>query len=215
MSVNVLTDIERVKEDSTDDSIFYAQPRFVTHLDDLFLKELTDLYRKRISKDSIILDLMSSWISHLPKEVKYKRVIGHGLNQIELERNDRLDSYWVQNLNIKQKLPLEDSSIDVCLMVAAWQYLQYPEELAFDLKRIIKPKGKLIVSFSNRAFWSKAPLVWTQGSDLDHINYIKNVLVKQGWAEPEVIVKVPKKEGFLGFLGAGGDPFFSVIASNI
>ena len=124
MVKKILNDYQRVKEDSADDSIFYAQPRLVHHLDEGFRSRLTQLYKERIDLESTLLDLMSSWVSHLPEDIKYKRVIGHGMNHIELQSNSRLDSYWVQDLNIKQKLPLDDSSIDVCLMVAAWQYLQ-------------------------------------------------------------------------------------------
>ncbi|KGG16190.1 MULTISPECIES: class I SAM-dependent methyltransferase [unclassified Prochlorococcus] len=215
MSVQLLSDYQRSKDDNTDDSIFYSQPRFVHHLDEAFRQRLTALYREKIKSSCIILDLMSSWVSHLPKEIKYKKVIGHGLNLIELEKNKRLDSHWVQDLNSNQNLPLDDDSIDVCLMVAAWQYLQYPENLALELRRVIRDQGQLIISFSNRAFWSKAPKVWTEGSDFDHINYIKNVLSAQGWPEPEYIYESTKREGALSFLMGHGDPFFSVLASNI
>ena len=99
MCVFILEDHERIKQDSNDDSLFYAQPRFVHHLDEPFRNRLTNLYRDKIPKGSVLLDLMSSWVSHLPNDIKYKRIVGHGLNQIELERNIRLDSYWVQNFN--------------------------------------------------------------------------------------------------------------------
>ncbi len=214
MAQKVLRDSDRLKQDSSDDSLFYSQPRFVHHLDEAFRARLTGLYREQISCDSVILDLMSSWVSHLPTDIKYKKVIGHGLNKIELEKNKCLDKYWVQDLNLDQKLPLEDSSIDVCLMVAAWQYLQQPEELAEELKRVIKKQGKLIISFSNRAFWTKAPRVWTNGTYLDHINYISAVLLAQGWPAPESIAEETTLKSVFGFLPLKGDPFFSVIATN-
>ena len=150
MVVNVLTEEQRLKQDDTNDSNFYSEPRFVNHLDEAFRNRLTRLYKEKINNNAIVLDLMSSWISHLPEDIKYKRVIGHGLNMIELEHNKRLDSFWIQDFNVDQKIPLDDSTIDVCLMVAAWQYLQYPEELVSNLKRVMKPKGKLIVSFLSK-----------------------------------------------------------------
>ncbi len=214
MSVKVLSDDQRKKEDNSDDSFFYSEPRLVNHLDQSFRRRLTNLYRERIEEDSIILDLMSSWTSHLPDEVVYKRVIGHGLNKIELECNKRLDSHWVQDLNVSQKLPLEDSSIDVCLMVAAWQYLQYPEDIAAELKRIIKPNGLLMISFSNRAFWTKAPRIWREGTDIDRMKYIENVLISQAWAHPECISEVTEASSLLNILGIKGDPFFSVVSVN-
>ena len=213
MANNLLTDLQREKEDNNDDAFYYSQPRFVHHLDNSFRNKLTNLYRLRIPRDSIVLDLMSSWVSHLPEEIKYKKVIGHGLNIQELEQNKSLDSFWIQNLNKDQKLPIEDNSIDVCLIVASWQYLQYPEEIAMELKRIVRENGQLIISFSNRAFWSKTPRIWKDGSDDDHIRYIENVLFCQGWSKPEVIADRSNKSGdILSFLGSNSDPFFSVIA---
>ncbi len=214
MIFNVLNDKQRSKIDKNSDLIFYSKPRFVHHLDDGFRTRLTNLYRERISEKAIVLDLMSSWVSHLPKELSYQKVIGHGLNSAELQENKRLDSYWIQDLNNNQTLPLKDSSVDVCLMVAAWQYLQYPEKIAFELRRIIKPGGHLIISFSNRAFWEKAPTIWREGSDLDHIIYIKKVLIAQGWPEPEYIFESGRKLGLFNFMFSSRDPFFSVLATN-
>ncbi len=214
MTSILLNGYQRSKEDNSDDLIFYAQPRFVNHLDDAFRGRLTKLYRDKLTKDITVLDLMSSWVSHLPEEVSYKRVIGHGMNAIELEKNQRLDAHWVQDLNKNQVLPLDDSSIDACLMVAAWQYLQYPENVAAELKRVIKRGGQLIVSFSNRAFWTKAPRVWVEGSNNDRLNYVKDVLMAQGWLEPICISEETYQPGVVSFLGLKGDPFFSVLASN-
>ena len=49
---------------------------------------------------------MSSWVSHLPPEVEYRRVVGLGMNEVELRRNERLDAYVVQNLNTNLRLPI-------------------------------------------------------------------------------------------------------------
>ena len=171
----ILSESDRSKEDNSDDSYFYSQPRFAYHLDEGFRSRLQQLYRQYIPDNSIVLDLMSSWVSHLPENVTYKKVLGHGMNQVELSKNPILDSFWVQNLNINRKLPLDDSSIDICIMAAAWQYLQYPEEIGAELRRIIRKQGLLIVSFSNRAFWTKTPMIWKENSDTGRINYIKTV----------------------------------------
>lgn len=203
-----------MKVDSEDDNIFYSQPRLVHHLDKAFRSKLTKLYKELISQDSVLLDLMSSWSSHLPEEVSYKKVIGHGLNEIELEKNQRLDDYWIQDLNKSQILPLDDMSIDVCLMVAAWQYLQEPENIAQELKRVIKPGGKLIVSFSDRAFWTKAPRIWTEGDSNSRIGYIKSILISQGWEEPKHIQEQNEVKYLFDFISRKSDPFISVIATR-
>lgn len=120
----------RTKLNTYPDRDFYAYPRFVTHVDDGFIATLTNLYRQRLRPGSEILDLMSSWISHLPKEVEYKKVVGHGLNAQELARNPRLDYFFVKDLNQDQKLELESSSFDAVLCTVSVQYLQQPEKVS-------------------------------------------------------------------------------------
>ena len=172
--VPVLEDSQRFKLDSSDDAIFYSEPRFVHHLDAGFRARLTNLYRERIPPCAQVLDLMSSWVSHLPDDVSYDQVTGHGLNGDELKANPRLDRHWVQNLNSEQSLPVDDASIDATLIVAGWQYLQQPESIAAELLRITRPRGQVIVAFSNRMFFTKVQ-VWTDGDDGDHLRYVAEV----------------------------------------
>ena len=114
---------------------------------------------------------------HYIKQQLYKKVIGHGLNEKELKKNRVFDHYWIQNLNLNQNLPLESGSIDYCLMVAAWQYLQYPENLSKEIARVLSNKGKILISFSNRAFWHKAPNIWTTSSEEERLKYVRKVLI--------------------------------------
>jgi SAM-dependent methyltransferase len=212
--VEVLSAAERFKLDGSDDALFYAEPRFVQHLDGAFRNRLTRLYRERIPPCAVVLDLMSSWVSHLPADITYEQVVGHGLNEQELRANPRLDRHWLQNLNHEQQLPLAAASIDAALMVAGWQYLQYPEAVAAELLRVVRPGGQLIVAFSNRMFFTKAPQVWTDGDDRDHLAVVARVLMAQGWPKPELIAEATPAEGPLGWIGAKGDPFFAVVASK-
>ncbi|MEB3308162.1 MAG: methyltransferase domain-containing protein [Cyanobacteriota bacterium] len=208
----LLSEAQRRKLDEADDSEFYAQPRFVQHLDAAFRGRLTELYRERLPPCAVVLDLMSSWVSHLPEGISYHEVIGHGLNDEELKANSRLDRHWIQNLNVDQRLPLEEASVDATLIVAGWQYLQYPEAIASELWRISRPGGQVMVSFSNRMFFTKAPQVWTDGSDRDHLNYVADVLSAAGWTIADVIAENTRASGPLGWLGGRGDPFLSVVA---
>jgi len=212
MVVQVLSEEQRRKWDSSDDGLFYAEPRFVQHLDGAFRARLTQLYRERIPAGAVVLDLMSSWVSHLPEDITYASVIGHGLNERELAANPRLDRHWLQNLNREQHLPLETASVDATLIVAGWQYLQQPEAVAAELLRITRPGGQLIVAFSNRMFFTKAPQIWADGSDRDHLAYVAEVLIAQGWPKPTLIAETTRAEGLAGLIGGKGDPFFAVIA---
>ena len=209
-----LSNNDRDKTDTADDQIFYRQPRYVHHLSDSFRKRLTNLYSEYLLNHHIILDLMSSWVSHLPSNTRYKKVIGHGMNEAELNANKRLDSFWIQNLNKTQNMPIEDSSIDVGLIVAGWQYLQYPEKVSLELSRIIKSNSLLIISFTNRAFWTKAPNIWTYSSEEKRIEYVNAVLSNNGWRIEKIFNEKTQDKKLFGFYSVDSDPFFSVIARN-
>ena len=174
--MEVLNNYQRKKLDESNDEEFYSNPKFVYHLDANFRQYLTGVYENEIDDYSTVLDLMSSWDSYLPKRKKYKKIIGHGLNKEELEKNKIFDSYWIQNFNLNQEIPLDNESVDYCLMVAAWQYLQYPEDLTREIARILSNQGKFIISFSNRAFWHKAPNIWTSSTEEERIKYVRKVL---------------------------------------
>ena len=209
-----LSSYDRNKSDISDDEIFYQQPRFVHHLSDSFRNRLTSLYSEYLLNHHIILDLMSSWVSHLPSNISYKKVIGHGMNEAELSSNERLDSFFVQNLNKKQNMPIEDSSVDVGLIVAGWQYLQYPEKVSLELSRVIKSDSLLIISFTNRAFWTKAPNIWTYSSEEKRIEYVTSVLTSNGWRIEKILNEKTQDKKLFGFYSSESDPFFSVIARN-
>ena len=209
-----LSTYDRNKSDISDDEIFYQQPRFVHHLSDSFRNRLTSLYSEYLLNHYIILDLMSSWVSHLPSNISYKKVIGHGMNEAELSSNERLDRFFLQNLNKKQNMPIEDSSIDVGLIVAGWQYLQYPEKVSLELSRVIKSDSLLIISFTNRAFWTKAPNIWTYSSEEKRIEYVTSVLTSNGWRIEKILNEKTQDKKLFGFYSSESDPFFSVIARN-
>ena len=211
--MEVLNTYQRQKLDETNDENFYSDPKFVYHLDANFRKYLSSIYKNEIKNNSTVLDLMSSWDSYLPKEKKYKKVIGHGLNKEELERNKSLNYFWVQNFNLNQKIPLDSGSVDYCLMVAAWQYLQYPENITKEITRILSDEGKILVSFSNRAFWHKAPNIWTTSTEEERVKYVRKVLITNGFKEPRIINKFNDNNlNFLPFLKK--DPFYCLIANK-
>ena len=211
--MEILNSNQRRKLDESNDLDFYASPKFVYHLDSNFRNELTKIYNEELCSETTVLDLMSSWDSYLPKTKKYKKVIGHGLNRKELERNKSFDKYWIQNFNKDQNIPLESESIDYCLMVAAWQYLQYPENISMEIARILKSNGKFIVAFSNRAFWTKAPNIWTNSDENQRIDYVRSVLISNGFNEPRVIKKfVSNNLKIFPFLNT--DPFYCLIAQK-
>ncbi|KAL2528957.1 S-adenosyl-L-methionine-dependent methyltransferase superfamily protein [Forsythia ovata] len=228
----VLTQQGRAKLDLKPDREFYAYPRFVTHVDDKFISTLTNLYRERLRPEMEILDLMSSWISHLPKEVKYKKVVGHGLNAQELSKNPRLDYFFVKDLNQDQELAVENGSFDAVLCTVSLQYLQQPEKVFAEVFQILRPGGVFIVSFSNRLFYEKAISAWRDGTAYSRVQLVVQYFqCVEGFTQPEVIRWLytattdagggnGAKENnsilstitrWLGLV-SGSDPFYAVIA---
>ena len=211
--MEVLNNYQRKKLDESNDEEFYSDPKFVYHLDSNFRNYLSAVYKNEFKNNSTILDLMSSWDSYLPQGKKYKKVIGHGLNKEELERNKTFDSFWIQNFNLSQAIPLDSKSVDYCLIVAAWQYLQYPEKLTKEIVRILSDEGKILVSFSNRAFWHKAPNIWKNSTEEERVKYVRKVLITNGFKEPKIIKKFNDNSlNFLPFLK--NDPFYCLIANK-
>jgi hypothetical protein len=208
---------QRTKLDDGNDTQFYDYPRFVTHVDEGFIQQLTDLYRDRLSPNTRIFDMMSSWVSHLPDEMEFEHVEGHGLNGEELAKNPRLNHYFVQNLNQDPKFPLNDRSFDAVLNTVSVQYLQYPEAIFSEIHRILKPGGIAIISFSNRMFFQKAIAAWRDNTEEGRVELVKTYFKSvPGFSEPEVIVKQSQAPAFLQMLGmGGGDPFYAVIATRV
>src|SRR5271154_1059616 len=112
--------------DPEEDEFFYEPARLVCHIDNGAVAALTEFYRIALPVGGVLLDLMSSWVSHLPPEIAYTQVIGHGMNAAELAANPRLDRRLVQDLNRDQRLPLGSGSVDAAMIVVSIQYLEHP-----------------------------------------------------------------------------------------
>jgi hypothetical protein len=173
------------KIDAEDDELFYEPPRLVYHIDEHAVAALTNFYRAVLPAGGVLLDLMSSWVSHLPPEIDYAEVIGHGMNAAELAANPRLSRWFVQNLNRNTPLPLADNSVDAAMICVSIQYLQQPVTVLRDIARVLRPGGPLIVSFSNRCFWTKAVAIWRALDDDGHARLVELYLRHAGFERIE------------------------------
>src|SRR5262245_50955432 len=142
--------------DESEDGAFYAAPRFVNHIDDTTIAALTSAYRDLVPAGSRVLDLMSSWVSHLPADVAYARVVGQGMSEAELARNPRLDETLVRDLNRDPELPWPDASFDAALCAVSVQYLTRPLEVFRSVRRVLTPGALYAVAISHRMFPTKA-----------------------------------------------------------
>ncbi|MEO1654503.1 MAG: methyltransferase domain-containing protein [Bacteroidota bacterium] len=146
---------------------------------------------------------MSSWISHLPPEVKYQEVIGLGMNEAELAKNPRLNQYYVHNLNENPQLPFEDNYFDGVGICVSVDYLSRPLEVFRELHRVMKVGAPLVITFSNRCFPTKVIGAWLQLNDQQRM-YLVAQYFKQsgGWTEPELLDRSA---------GPGYDPLYGLI----
>jgi hypothetical protein len=190
------------KVDSASDTLFYAPPRLVTHIDERATRALTAFYRGVLPSGGVILDLMSSWVSHLPDEMKTAAVIGHGMNVRELDANTRLTRRFVQDLNHETVLPIADVSVDAALCCVGVQYLQRPIEIFRDVARTLRPRSPFIVSFSNRCFPTKAVAIWRSLDRNGQTNLVRLYLERAGFDHVEAHVLAD---------GSDGDPLTAIV----
>ncbi|PKU66816.1 uncharacterized protein LOC110116116 [Dendrobium catenatum] len=185
--------------DESLDSLFYSEPRFVTHIDDPAISALTKFYSKVFPPSNTpgvcLLDLCSSWVCHYPAGYKQDRIVGMGMNEDELKKNPVLTEYIVRDLNVNPKLPFEDNSFDVITNVVSVDYLTKPIDVFKEMQRILKPEGLAIMSFSNRCFWTKAISIWTSTGDADHAWIVGSYFHYAGGFEPPVAVDISPNPG--------------------
>lgn len=180
---------ERV--DNAPDEAFYQSPRFVAHIDQATINALTDFYREFISVNSDVLDLMSSWISHLPPDLELSRVAGLGMNEAELTGNDRLSDWCVHNLNEAPDLPYPGGTFDFVLIAVSVQYLIKPLEVFASLYATLRPKGKVCIAMSHRLFPTKAIAAFQQLSPQDRVRLVGFYLEQAGFQDVEFVDRSP------------------------
>lgn len=184
-SVAGLPEAAFARLDEGDDGLFYAPARLVTHIDDAAAAALSAYYRKLLTPGAAVLDLMSSWVSHLPPAPPLGEVVGHGMNAQELAANARLTRWWTQDLNRDPALPLEDAAFDAALCCVGAQYLRRPFEVFSEVRRVLRPGAPFAVSFSNRCFPTKAVAVWRALDTAGHARLVRLYLERSGFVGVE------------------------------
>jgi SAM-dependent methyltransferase/FKBP-type peptidyl-prolyl cis-trans isomerase 2 len=168
------------REDETPDSRFYIQPRYVQHIDDTAIEVIRNTYGRFMSDDMHIMDLMSSWQSHLPERFRFSRLAGLGLNESELKKNPRLSDYVVQDLNINSKLPFDSNSFDAVVCTVSVEYLIDPLAVFKEVSRILRTDGHFIVTFSNRWFPTKAIHIWKELHEFERMGMVLEYFSRSG-----------------------------------
>ena len=207
----VAADLRR--EDESDDSAFYQPPRFVTHIDDHAITQIGALYGRLLAPGSRLLDLMSSWISHLPANLDVGPTSGLGMNREELAANPRLDDFAVRDLNQETRLPYADGSFDAVICSVSFEYCRRPLELLAEIARVLDGGGRFIATFSNRCFPTKAIALWGQLHEFERMGLVAHLMHATGFRNLETwsLRGVPRAASDAGHARlAHADPVYAV-----
>ena len=197
------------RADSSDDRLFYTQPRLLVHIDDHAITTIGDFFQRHLPQNAKILDLMSSWRSHLPDGFPTEKVVGLGMNEVEMRENPQLDEWVVHDLNSDPQLPFESDTFDAVMVTVSIQYMTHPVEVFSEVRRILKDDGAFYVIYSNRMFPTKAVAIWHNLNDSERAQLIASYFAKsEGWSQPTALDASPK-------LGFRTDPVFIVSANKL
>lgn len=154
------------RDDESDDAVFYCEARKVVHLDDGALAAVQRFYAESLPPRGRILDLMSSWRSHLGPELAAAHVVGLGMNADEMGENPELDEFVVHDLNREPELPFDGARFDAAVLTVSVQYLVHPIEVFRSVARCLVPGAPFIVVVSHRCFPTKAVRIWHRCKDM-------------------------------------------------
>jgi SAM-dependent methyltransferase len=171
------------RKDGVEDTVFYGKPRLTHHLDAVCRTEITALYRDFLQPGMRVLDLMSSWVSHLPVLPEDLQVAGLGMNAAEMAANPRLTERVVQDLNQQPALPWPAAQFDRVICTASIEYLTDPVAVLSEVRRVLKPGGQLIVTFSDRWFPTKAIQVWNDLHPFERLGLVLSLLRDAGFGD--------------------------------
>jgi SAM-dependent methyltransferase len=196
------------RDDPTPDDRFYLPTRLVTHIDEGAVAAVGALYAE-LGVDGSggeprrVLDLMSSWVSHL--QTAPAELVVLGMNAAELAANPMATERVVQDLNVDSELPFDDASFDGVLCCVSVDYLVRPVEVLAEAARVLRPGAPLALTFSNRCFPTKAVHGWLAADEAGRCAIAADYVRRAGgFDEPGVTLRTP----------AGryrGDPLYAVV----
>jgi SAM-dependent methyltransferase len=179
----------------------------VVHIDDWAIATIGEIFEQRLPKAAVLLDLMSSWRSHLPASLRPTAVTGLGLNRAEMEDNPALTDVVVHDLNGDPRLPFANNQFDGATLTVSIQYLVRPVEVFTEVGRALRPGAPFVVSFSNRMFPTKAILAWQRASESQRVELVKEYFARSGMFDAVDAIERRSGAGY-------ADPVFAVIGTR-
>jgi hypothetical protein len=172
------SDAPFIRENTDDDAVFYQAPRLVSHIDATAITTVSQLYSEIAKPGMAVLDLMSSWESHLPSEYDFSTVTGVGMNAEEMGKNPRLNDFIVHDLNKTPELPFQNGSFDMIICTVSVEYLTQPARVFKEVSRLLRPGGYFAVSFSNRWFQPKTIGIWPLLHEFERLGLVIDFFIQ-------------------------------------
>ena len=166
------------RDDEQDDAVFYAPPRLVQHIDSSAISVIESLYEELLDTGMRVLDLLSSWKSHLPKAWGRLDGVCLGMNARELEHNEQLPGRVVHDLNRRPRLPFDHESFDAVICNVSVEYLTQPLEVFSEVFRVLRPGGIFINTFSDRCFPTKAIRLWQYLHTFERLQFVLSLYLQ-------------------------------------
>ena len=163
------------REDPSKDTLFYHEPRLVSHVDAQASWFIRQEYAGYLQQGAKVLDLMSSVQSHLPGD-RDLEITGLGLNQAEMDHNPQLQHRLVQDLNERSELPFADGEFDAAVCSVSIEYLLAPDRVLAEMSRVLKPGGEILVGLSNRWFPPKVTRFWLFLHEFERMGWVLDCL---------------------------------------
>ena len=148
---------------------------------------------------------MGSWVSHF--RVAPAHLIVLGMNEDELAANPSATATILHDLNADPVMPLDDEAFDAVVCCVSVDYLLRPVEVFREVRRVLRPGGTFVCTFSNRVFPTKAIRGWLAASDDGRAEIVATYFrASGGWNEPTVQRRTPTNHR--------GDPLVAVWATR-
>lgn len=161
------------RDDERIDTSFYAQPRFLAHIDEAALERLTAYYHEAVPLRGNVLDFCTSWRSwYAPAHEKAVangelKVFGVGMSNAEMEANPLFnafaDRFRVLDLNTTgQEVDtlFGDTKFDCATCTVSIDYIVDAVDILSRVKTRMQKGGKVHLAISNRCFPTKAVRIW-------------------------------------------------------
>ncbi|MCU1365576.1 MAG: hypothetical protein JWN39_1215 [Ilumatobacteraceae bacterium] len=188
------------RTDESPDDRFYVPDRLLTHIDDRAIAAVGALYDE-LGLCGSVLDIMSSWISHFTAPPAELVVLG--MNAHELASNPMATERVVHDLNVSPTLPFDDERFDAVACCVSVDYLVRPIDVFTEVRRVLRPGGVFVTTFSNRCFPTKAIHGWLASDEEGRTRIVAEYFRRSGgWQEPTIERRTPA--------GAQGDPLYAV-----